>query len=118
MSADAWPEPLVRIGELRIASVKEIGVSWHYFDEGTRNSDEHEVLAMIGRHVSVLSDCLDGTAANMILIVGRIPTDRGPIGPPGFSFTRRDAENNLERPRSVRELLLAAQRHLSTAFPD
>lgn len=115
MSADAWPEPIRRIGELRVASLGEIVVSWDYLEAGTHHSDEREILAIIRHHISALRNRVEGTAASLILTVQRIPTDRGPVGPPGFSFTRRDAENNLERPRSVDELLRAAEQHLFNA---
>lgn len=104
------------LGELSISSYREsIAVKWRYLDAHTRQSDEREVLAIIHHHMEVLARAPEGAAAVLTLRVHRVPGERGTVGPPGFSWTIRGAQGEVEVDRPVAELLSEATRRL---WPD
>jgi hypothetical protein len=114
-----------RIAEISVRSLKSgFSVKWTYFERGTRDSDESEMLGTLLRLCDRMASSADlpsqptslmtQPVAAATISLHRVPIDgTGEPGPPSHGFELRPDPRPDEVARPASELLAAARAQLS-----
>lgn len=104
-----------RIAEISVRSLKSgFSVKWTYFERGTRDSDESEMLGTLLRLCDRLAMSTHQPTAAATLNLHRIPIDgTGEPGAPGHGFELRTEPGPDETARPASELFAAARAQLT-----